>query len=375
MQHTAEELGLDLKCVQKDLDAYRGLPLHTYTDARIFDLEMSAIFGRYWQFFVPAEKVETPGDVVAGLVGRTPVLVTRDQEGVLHGFVNACRHRGHTLADADRQGCKLLRCPYHAWAYRLDGTLAAAPEIETIGGFEKSDLPLRRVAVAEWGQAVFVNPDPNARPFAEAHPRLAARAAQNRFDTDPKRYRLHRMSVTEQRSNWKLWYDNGTECYHCGAIHGASFAAAYDVSPGAVQFELSEHIMSSCFVAGDVAAPGVLQSRGYRSFQIFPGAQIIQQDDVMIMGRMTPLAPDRTRWTVYYLAETGADLSRVDQWVDLWEQTYAEDAAPTETQQDNIQRGAASQFLYVKGREDPAIFMNRLIWQAYSAHLGATDPA
>ena len=368
-KHTAASLGLDLDAIRRDLDGYRGLPLHTYTDYAVFDFELSAVFGASWQFIALAEKVQNPGDVVSGMVGRTPVIFTRDQDGVLHGLVNACRHRGHSLVDGDRQDCKLLRCPYHAWAYRLDGSLAAVPEIELMEGFDKSDFPLRRVAVEQWGQAVFVNLDPDAPPLDQTYPALKARAERNGFDLNPRRYRLHRSMITDQRSNWKLWYDNGTECYHCAPIHGSSFAAAYNVSPEAVEFELRDGLMSSRFSASDTATAGALRAESYRSFQFFPGAQLIQQDDIMIMGHITPVAPDLTRWTVYYLAEDGADPKRVEQWADLWDQTYAEDAAPTEVQQDNIRRGAVSQFVYVPGREDPSMFINTLIWQAYRDHL------
>ena len=48
-------------------------------------------------------------------------------------------------------------CPYHAWAYDLDGQLVAAPRRMATPDFEMGDFSLFQVAVGSWGGFVFVN--------------------------------------------------------------------------------------------------------------------------------------------------------------------------------------------------------------------------
>ena len=61
-------------------------------------------------------------------VGDYGVLLTRDKEGVLRGFENACRHRGHELLPCGAsEQARAIVCPYHAWSYRFDGSLIGAP--------------------------------------------------------------------------------------------------------------------------------------------------------------------------------------------------------------------------------------------------------
>ena len=96
-------------------------------------------------------------------------------------------------------------------------------------------------------------------------------------------------------------------------------------------------------------------------------------DDLMILAKMTPTGPQSCRFTAHYLMERGADPQRVDDWIGIWNQTYDEDAAAVEVQQGNLVSGRAREFRFVSNREEPALFINRLIWEAYKAHLSGGD--
>src|SRR5262245_32183241 len=105
------------------------LPFSWYTDPEIHEAEFDRIFHHCWQYIGRADKVSSPGDIVVGHVGDVPVVVTRDRDGVLRGFVNVCRHRGFRVM---RDDCnrKTMTCPYHGWTYELDGRLRNAPRSE-----------------------------------------------------------------------------------------------------------------------------------------------------------------------------------------------------------------------------------------------------
>ena len=114
---------------------------------------------------------------------------------------------------------------------------------------------------------------------------------------------------------------------------------------------------------------GYLRSQTYRSIQTFPGTQIIQHDDLMIISRMIPTGPESCRFISHYLAETGADPERVDKWISIWDETFEEDAEAATIQQSNMRSGKAELFRYISNREAPTQFINQCIWSAYKGYF------
>ena len=367
----AMELGLDLDSLRGRIAGSEGFPLHTYWQPDVFEFELEAIFAGAWRYFVPLERLSTPGDVVIGTLGRTPIGVACAEDGALHGFVNICRHRGYPVVQQDQRAGKLLRCQYHSWSYRLDGSLVAAPDTQNEPGFDKCKFGLVPISVDTWGGAVFVNSDPAAMPLRDFHPQMEKWTREKGFVTDPAKHKLHSSFETEIKANWKLWYDNGTECYHCPTIHGQSFADAFDVDADAYTTGFEGQMTTYSHVGAPTNDPTALRSTYYHSMQIFPGTQIIQQDDLMILAYMNPTGPETCVFHVDYLSEEGADPERVQKWVDIWNTTYDEDAEAVELQQRNTRSRLAPGFRYVANREGPTLFINNLIVEAYLRNLSA----
>ena len=361
--YTPEALGLDVDEIDARLSDGLNLPTHCYTDAAVYDFEMAAIFDRSWQYFAPRAGLLDPGSVSVGDIGRVPVIVARADDGLLHGFVNACRHRGYRLLDADTR-CSKIQCAYHSWIYDLDGVLARAPKAEHDLSVVPGEIALHRVSVAEWGHAVWVNPDPEAPSFLDAHPGLDDAADELGLDHDLDRYVPYTRSVTTQSANWKLWYDNGTECYHCPTVHRDSFGAAYDTVDGFSEQFFAETFSGSRFAPAAPTA-GRVAAGGYGSFQSFPGTQYIQQAGIMIMARAIPTGPAEMTFVADYLAERGTPDDEVDEWVKLWNLTYAEDATVVEQIQTNLASGRVTELRYVDGLEDASRYFHGLIWAAY----------
>ncbi len=94
-------------------------------------------------------------------------MITRARDGILRAFVNVCRHRAYVIAR--EHGCReTLQCPYHAWTYNLDGSLKKVPRSEREEDFDPENFSLLPASVDTWGPFLFVNPDPDAAPLAEA---------------------------------------------------------------------------------------------------------------------------------------------------------------------------------------------------------------
>jgi phenylpropionate dioxygenase-like ring-hydroxylating dioxygenase large terminal subunit len=99
-----------------------------YVEPAALEREQEAIFARSWQLAGHAADVAAPGRFTTARVGRESVLVVRGEDGELRAFRNVCRHRAARLREGRGECGKALRCPYHSWTYRTDGSLIGVPE-------------------------------------------------------------------------------------------------------------------------------------------------------------------------------------------------------------------------------------------------------
>jgi Rieske 2Fe-2S family protein len=153
--------------------------------------------------------------IVRAVAGES-LIVLRDRWGVLRAHFNVCRHRGTRLCEAPSgHFAKTIQCPYHAWTYTTDGQLIGAPHMQDVEGFDKRDYPLHSAALAEWEGFIFVNVAADPAPFdVEIAPMLGRLT----------RFGLGRLTAThavtyDVAANWKLVFQNYSECLHCPTIH------------------------------------------------------------------------------------------------------------------------------------------------------------
>lgn len=194
----------------------RTLPRRYYTDPGIFADEAERIFSRSWVCVGREEEIARAGDYLLAAVAGESLIVVRDDAGDVHALYNVCRHRGTRLCEAEQGSLgRSIRCPYHAWTYALDGRLIGAPEMEGVEGFERGAYPLHRAALARWGGFLFVNLADDPEAFGAAFEILLDRLA--RFDLAA--LRSWRRVEYEVAANWKLVFQNYSECLHCPVIH------------------------------------------------------------------------------------------------------------------------------------------------------------
>lgn len=186
-----------------------------YWDRDIFETEIEMLFSKMWLCVARCEDIAEPGDFVAREIGPDSVLLIRGRDGQARAFFNVCRHRGTRLL-TEQRGCNLksIVCPYHAWVYSAEGSLLAAPHMDSLDDFRREDFPLLRVRMEEWQGFLFVNLDEEA-------PRLSQAFADF---PDVSGYGLGslRRAATlsyEVEANWKILCENYSECYHCAGVH------------------------------------------------------------------------------------------------------------------------------------------------------------
>ena len=206
------------------------LSADAYTDAAWFSVEQQTIFGAGWVWAGYEHWLAEIGDVHPVTIAGQPLVLVRGHNGI-EVFHNVCRHRGFLLCD-EPSSVPRIRCPYHGWAYGLDGSLQATPywDGSRKGGPDdttRDQLHLEVVASAVWAGMIFVHPGPVDRSFAD----VSAPLSQRWSALDLRRLAhvaTHRFDIA---ANWKLVVENFLDFYHLPFIHPqvGSAAAALEV--------------------------------------------------------------------------------------------------------------------------------------------------
>jgi choline monooxygenase len=187
-----------------------------YTDPALLDAEQELIFERTWQLAGHVSSLPRTGSYLTASAGTQPVLVVRDEHGDLRAYKNVCRHRASRLLSGSGQCKAAIRCRYHGWTYRLDGTLIGVPEGLAFGErLDKTALSLMPVRVEQMCGLVFVNLDPDAAPLADLVGDLPQRLAPYRLEA----LQSFAPAGGTQPANWKVIADNYIEGYHIPIAH------------------------------------------------------------------------------------------------------------------------------------------------------------
>ncbi|HEV8630072.1 MAG TPA: aromatic ring-hydroxylating dioxygenase subunit alpha [Thermoanaerobaculia bacterium] len=309
-----------------------------FTSEEIFRLEHERIFSRSWLLAGHVSQLAGPGSYFTFEVGRESVVVLRDRTGEIRAFHNHCRHRGTRLC-SEHAGTlgTAIQCPYHAWTYGLDGALRAAPNMQGVAGFDRADYPLHPVALADWQGFLFLNLGADPAPFAEALPALQGKFTHWRL---PELRSVHQ-TVYEVEANWKLFFHNYSECYHCPNVHPhlnkltpyRNTENDLDEGPvlgGPMWMSNPEGSMT---MHGERCAPPFAdlsaEERGrVYYYTLFPSAFLSFHPDYVLVHRGQRLAIDRTRivcdWFFHpdAIAAPGFDPQPA---IDFWDLTNRQD--------------------------------------------------
>ncbi|MFM8748130.1 MAG: aromatic ring-hydroxylating oxygenase subunit alpha [Aestuariivirga sp.] len=346
-----------------------SLPRDAYIDPDWFTRELETVFARQW--LCAGRLGDFPkGTLRRRTLGNAPVIVIHG-EGGLSAYHNVCRHRGAELCAEDRTAGRLITCPYHAWSYSAaDGKLVATGPAKPTADFDPSSHGLLPVAVRIWQGFVFLNAGPAPAPLTADVP-LAA------LDNWPiAALQVGHRWEKEVACNWKVFWENYSECLHCPGIHpelcdmvpiygegimGASEALGWtpeqpvrpNLRDGAESWTPDGKPCGPMFPA----LTDEERRRGYSFVTIWPSLYVVAHADYVRAVRIEPMSPRRTRLTVEWyfpeitLAQPGFDAGRVASFART---VLAQDGAAAEMNQ----RGLAS----------PAFTRGRLMPEEYELH-------
>ncbi len=192
------------------------IPTDRYVSADYAAREREAVWMRTWQVAGRLDEIPDSGDWKQYSIYDQSFLIVRGRDGVVRGFVNACRHRGNVLCRDNTGNTARFVCPYHLWSYDLKGSLRGVARPDLVGDLDKEQHGLLQVAVDSFAGFVFLNPDPDAVPLAE----FLGTDAYELIEA----YHLDDMvTVLDVREavdcNWKIVVDAFQEGYHIQAIH------------------------------------------------------------------------------------------------------------------------------------------------------------
>ncbi|MEV6984103.1 aromatic ring-hydroxylating dioxygenase subunit alpha [Sphaerisporangium sp. NPDC051017] len=327
-----------------------GMPRELYMTAELFEQELEAIFNRSWLFAAHESQLARPGQYVTVESGLESVIVSRTLEGEIAAVHNVCRHRGARLLDAGCGSARRLVCPYHQWAYKLDGTMLGASKMPP--DFDKDRYPLRKAKVATWQGLVFVNLDEEATPLADL---LAlGEDAIAPFDL-PGATVAHEITY-DVRANWKLVWENAQECYHCNVNH-PELLRAFDVAALGDDLRRSDDMRVQCTRLGlkpgavsltvdgqPASSRPMLSGEPYTvALHLKPTFAVVCCPDYAVVLRDRPVAIDRTEVTMTWLVRADAEAGRdydLDNLIKVWDQTNLQDWALCE----RTQLGVRSRF-------------------------------
>lgn len=314
-----------------------SLPSRYYTDPAILREEQDKVFLRSWIHVGHASDLPEPGCFLTDEICGQPIVVLRGEDGGFRAMFNVCQHRGHLLLKGRGRIAGRIVCPYHAWAYGLDGALAHAPMTQEMESFDRAQFCLPAIKVAVAAGLIFVNLDPNCRPFAEEAPGFEQTILGHLPD-------MARFVVTDRMefdiaANWKVAFENFGEGYHIPVAHPALSRLHGRRTTASVveeRFQFYQGVGRDSFDGFEVQ-----KDEPYLSWQLWPSHCLLSLpgSQHLILLRILPVTPGSCHERAEIYAPAGAQPPNLLAVKRLFAEMFnREDMAIVES----VQRGLAS---------------------------------
>jgi len=185
-----------------------------YYDRDYAALEFEHVFMKSWQFACRDEDLPNVGDRLSFELGPRSFLIVRSGEDEFKAFYNSCVHRGTKLCDDHASGSS-IKCPFHAWEWKLDGSLKHIPSHWDFKAVTPKNGKLRPVNIGRWGGFIFINADPEAASLLDALGPVPEHFTGYDYENRYTAARFRRLVA----ANWKVVQEAFLESYHVVETH------------------------------------------------------------------------------------------------------------------------------------------------------------
>lgn len=322
----------------RSADGAHGIGGEYVCSPAIYDLESRNIFSSHWLCVARVEELDAESDCLPFRLENQGLFLTRDEPGTIRAFRNFCRHRGSELVNEGNCGLlgKRIQCPYHAWTYDRTGQLVSAPNMADVETFQHEDNGLIEVACESYAGFVWIS-------FS---PRQSLREWLSPIADQFQDWNVSDLQIAHQikydiAANWKLIFQNYSECYHCPSVHpmlnrltpyrGSSNELDSGPILGGPMSLAADSQTMSCdgnFAGLPIAGLSSDQARSVHYFTICPTMFLSLHPDYVLIHRLERIDLGNTRVICQFLfhpdaiSQTGFDPRQA---IEFWDLTNRQD--------------------------------------------------
>ena len=197
----------------------KSIPLKWYFDSKHYVKELSKIWNSEWIYVCHEENLNEPLNYITLTISKINILLLRDKSNSIKAYLNTCRHRGSIICPNKKGKLKknILTCPYHQWSYNAsNGKLLKTSSFKIPKNFLISKYGLKKIEIKIWNGLVFINLKNklkwnHKRRFQDYDPII------NKLNLE--KYKVAYTWKKIIKCNWKIFWENYSECLHCPNIH------------------------------------------------------------------------------------------------------------------------------------------------------------
>jgi phenylpropionate dioxygenase-like ring-hydroxylating dioxygenase large terminal subunit len=263
------------------MQAPNRVPKERYYDRGFFELEKEKLWNKVWQMACRQQEIPRPNDFVEYEICDQSILVVRQADRSVRAFFNVCPHRATQIAKgAGTLPGGQLTCPFHGWRWNSDGSSSFvygqhgfAPECVT-----REEINLRECKVELWGDAVWINLDPQSAPLAES----LQPAARMLEDISIQNLRVKWWQETILDANWKMAQEAFMEGWHVMRTHPQLTLGAGEATP-------PDTLRYGTYPNGHCSFESLALERGFHDFDTMLASSQLLVDglDAMALQRDT----------------------------------------------------------------------------------------
>ena len=205
--------------IDLDISKAQTLPSSFYKSSTVFEEIKNKIFLKSWQWIGESDLVKNKNSVYPLIILddylSEPVVLTKDENSILHCLTNVCTHRGNILVFEPGKS-KKLTCMYHGRRFNNKGDFEFMPEFSDAKNFPRPCDNLHKFPLLNWGKLLFAGLNP-LFDFQQVLDKMKERIGFlpiDKFEFDKTLNKNFTINA-----HWALYCDNYLEGFHIPFVH------------------------------------------------------------------------------------------------------------------------------------------------------------